>query len=103
MTNALYNFVIGGFFGASLTILYLCRSRESFLAITITDPGPTKIQVIKAIRATNGMGIRDAKDASEGKPFVVEKKNAEALARELRNLSATVRTRRAHKRDEWLY
>ena len=39
--------------------------------VVLTDAGPNKINVIKAIRGLTGFGLKEAKDASENLPFRV--------------------------------
>jgi large subunit ribosomal protein L7/L12 len=39
--------------------------------VTITDVGPKKIQVIKAVRALTDLGLKEAKDLVESAPAVV--------------------------------
>lgn len=53
--------------------------------VTITDVGPKKIQVIKAVRALTDLGLKEAKDLVESTPGVVleaatKEKAAEAKA-----------------------
>jgi large subunit ribosomal protein L7/L12 len=39
--------------------------------VVLTDIGPKKIQVIKAVRALTDLGLKDAKDLVEGAPSTV--------------------------------
>ncbi len=39
--------------------------------VVLTDVGPKKIQVIKAVRALTDLGLKDAKDLVEGAPSTV--------------------------------
>jgi large subunit ribosomal protein L7/L12 len=62
--------------------------------VVITDAGAKKIGVIKVIRALTGLGLKEAKDASENLPSIikegVDKETAEAAKKELVEAGATV-------------
>ncbi len=62
--------------------------------VVITDAGAKKIGVIKVIRALTGLGLKEAKDASEKLPSIikegVDKETAEAAKKELVEAGATV-------------
>jgi large subunit ribosomal protein L7/L12 len=62
--------------------------------VIITDSGAKKIGVIKVIRALTGLGLKEAKDASENLPSTikegVDKETAEAAKKELEEAGATV-------------
>ncbi len=58
---------------------------QTEFTVTITDVGPKKIQVIKAVRTLTDLGLKEAKELVEGAPSVVlenvsKEKAAEAKA-----------------------
>ena len=61
--------------------------------VILADMGANKIQVIKAVRAITGLGIKDAKDLVEGAPKpvkeAVSKDEAEKFKAELEEAGAT--------------
>lgn len=44
---------------------------QTEFTVSITDVGPKKIQVIKAVRALTDLGLKEAKDLVESSPSVV--------------------------------
>ena len=62
--------------------------------IVLVDSGDKKINVIKVVRALTGLGLKEAKDAVEGTPYVlkegVSKDEAEAAKKELEEAGAKV-------------
>ncbi|MBD3755678.1 MAG: 50S ribosomal protein L7/L12 [Gammaproteobacteria bacterium] len=62
--------------------------------VVLTSAGANKVAAIKAVRGATGLGLKEAKDAVEGVPFVlkegVSKEEAEALAKELKEAGAEV-------------
>ena len=62
--------------------------------VIITDAGDKKIGVIKVIRALTGLGLKEAKDASEQLPSTIKqgvsKDDAEAAMKELVEAGAKV-------------
>ncbi|MDX9813778.1 MAG: 50S ribosomal protein L7/L12 [Sulfurimonas sp.] len=62
--------------------------------VVITDAGDKKINVIKVVRALTGLGLKEAKDATENVPSVikegVDKETAEAAKKELEEAGAKV-------------
>ncbi|OIP53360.1 MAG: 50S ribosomal protein L7/L12 [Helicobacteraceae bacterium CG2_30_36_10] len=62
--------------------------------VILTDAGAKKIAVIKAVRALTGLGLKEAKDATEALPSTikdgVDKETAEAAKKELEEAGATV-------------
>ncbi|GFN45207.1 50S ribosomal protein L7/L12 [Candidatus Regiella insecticola] len=60
--------------------------------VILTEIGPNKIQVIKAVREATGLGLKDAKDLVEGAPKAVKegisKDDAEALKKKLEETGA---------------
>jgi len=67
---------------------------KSEFDVIITDAGAKKIGVIKVIRALTGLGLKEAKEASEALPSTVKegisKEDAEAAKAELEAAGATV-------------
>ncbi|MDR0467709.1 MAG: 50S ribosomal protein L7/L12 [Campylobacteraceae bacterium] len=62
--------------------------------VVIIDSGATKINVIKAVRALTGLGLKEAKDATEQTPSVIKegvsKADAEAAKKQLEEAGAKV-------------
>ena len=62
--------------------------------VIITDAGAKKIGVIKAVRGLTGLGLKEAKEATEALPSTikegVDKETAEAAKAELEAAGATV-------------
>lgn len=62
--------------------------------VIITDAGAKKIGVIKVVRALTGLGLKEAKEATEALPSTikegVDKETAEAAKKELEEAGATV-------------
>ena len=62
--------------------------------VIITDAGAKKIGVIKAVRGLTGLGLKEAKEATEALPSTikegVDKETAEAAKKELEEAGATV-------------
>ena len=62
--------------------------------VVLTEMGAQKINVIKAVRAATGLGLKEAKDLVEGAPSEVKtalpKDEAEALKKQLEEAGATV-------------
>jgi large subunit ribosomal protein L7/L12 len=67
---------------------------KSDFDVIITDAGAKKIGVIKVIRALTGLGLKEAKEASEALPSTIKegvsKEDAEAAKKELEEAGATV-------------
>jgi len=67
---------------------------KSDFDVIITDSGAKKIGVIKVIRALTGLGLKEAKEASEALPSTIKegvsKEDAEAAKKELEEAGATV-------------
>jgi len=65
--------------------------------VYLTDVGPNKIQVIKAVREVTTLGLREAKDLVESAPVAVKegipKAEAEAVKRAFDGTGATVEIR----------
>ena len=62
--------------------------------VVMTSFGDNKINVIKAIRAITGLGLKEAKDMVEGVPAVVKegvsKEEAESVKKQLEEAGASV-------------
>jgi large subunit ribosomal protein L7/L12 len=62
--------------------------------VIITDAGDKKIGVIKVVRALTGLGLKEAKDATENLPSTikegVDKETAEAAKKDLEEAGAKV-------------
>jgi large subunit ribosomal protein L7/L12 len=62
--------------------------------VVLTAAGPKKINVIKAVRAITGLGLKEAKSAVEDTPTVIKegvsKEEAEELKKQLEEAGATV-------------
>ncbi|EIJ35819.1 50S ribosomal protein L7/L12 [Thiothrix nivea] len=62
--------------------------------VVMTSFGANKINVIKVVRGSTGLGLKEAKDMVEGVPSVVKegasKEEAEKLKKELEEAGATV-------------
>ncbi|RME43166.1 MAG: 50S ribosomal protein L7/L12 [Chloroflexi bacterium] len=66
--------------------------------VVITDVGPNKIQVIKAVRELTALGLREAKEAVEAGPDApirqgISKEEAEETKKRLEEAGATVEIR----------
>jgi large subunit ribosomal protein L7/L12 len=62
--------------------------------VVLKDAGAKKINVIKAVRAITGLGLKEAKEAVEGAPTVlkegISKEDAEEAKKQLEEAGATV-------------
>ncbi len=62
--------------------------------VVLTDAGAKKINVIKAVRALTGLGLKEAKEAVEGTPTTikegVDKETAEEAKKALEEAGASV-------------
>lgn len=62
--------------------------------VELTDAGAEKIKVIKVVREITGLGLKEAKDVTEGTPKVlkegVSKDEAEAIKAKLEEVGAKV-------------
>ncbi len=67
---------------------------QSEFTVELTDGGAQKIAVIKVIKETLGLGLKEAKDMVDGAPAVVKeglkKEDAEALKTKLEEAGAKV-------------
>ncbi|BBP42701.1 50S ribosomal protein L7/L12 [Thiosulfativibrio zosterae] len=68
------------------------QEEQTEFNVILTGAGANKVGAIKAVRAATGLGLKEAKDAVEGVPFVlkegVSKAEAEALAKEIKEAGA---------------
>ena len=62
--------------------------------VVMTSFGENKVNVIKAVRAITGLGLKEAKDAVEGVPSTIKeaanKADAEGIKKQLEEAGATV-------------
>jgi large subunit ribosomal protein L7/L12 len=62
--------------------------------VVMTSHGANKINVIKVVRAITGLGLKEAKDMTEGTPSIVKegasKEDAAKIKKELEDAGATV-------------
>jgi large subunit ribosomal protein L7/L12 len=67
---------------------------KSEFDVELTAAGESKINVIKAVRAITGQGLKEAKDMVEGAPIVIKegakKEEAENMKKELEEAGASV-------------
>ena len=68
------------------------QEEQTEFNVILTGAGANKVAAIKAVRGATGLGLKEAKDAVEGVPFVlkegVSKAEAEALAKEIKEAGA---------------
>ena len=68
------------------------EEKDSF-AVVLNAAGDQKVQVIKAVRAITGLGLKEAKDMVDGAPSTVKegasKDDAEAMLTQLTEAGAT--------------
>lgn len=69
------------------------EAKDSF-NVELTSTGDNKIGVIKAIREVTALGLKEAKDMTEGAPIIVKeavkKEEAEAMKKKLEEAGAKV-------------
>ena len=62
--------------------------------VELTEVGPNKVKVIKAVKDATGLGLKEAKEVVDGAPKVVKegatKEEAEALKAQLEEVGAVV-------------
>lgn len=67
---------------------------KSEFAVELTEAGAQKIAVIKAVKELLGLGLKEAKDAVDGAPFMLKegmkKEDAEAMKAKLEEAGAKV-------------
>ena len=70
------------------------EEESSTVDVVLTEAGDKKIQVIKAVRAATGLGLKDAKALVDGAPNAVkegiERDEAEKLKSEIEEAGGTV-------------
>jgi len=68
------------------------EAEQTEFTVVLTETGPKKIHVIKAVRAITSLGLKDAKDLVEGAPKPVKegvsKEDAEKFKKELEDAGA---------------
>ncbi len=70
------------------------EEEKSEFDVVLTEIGPTKIQVIKAVREATGLGLKEAKDLVDGAPATIKEAmptaDAEALKAKIEEAGGTV-------------
>jgi len=70
------------------------EEEKTSFKVQLKEIGANKIQVIKAVRAVTGLGLKEAKDLVDGAPSTVKddvsKEEAEKIKQELEAAGATV-------------
>ena len=70
------------------------EEEKSEFDVVLTAAGPSKIQVIKVVKAATGLGLKEAKDLVDGAPQPIKsgvpKDEADKLKGELEEAGATV-------------
>jgi len=70
------------------------EEESSTVDVVLTEPGEKKIQVIKAVRAATGLGLKEAKALVDAHPKAIkegiEREEAEKLKAELEEAGGTV-------------
>ncbi|NTW82053.1 MAG: 50S ribosomal protein L7/L12 [Chlorobiaceae bacterium] len=70
------------------------QEEQTEFNVILAATGESKINVIKAVRAITGLGLKEAKDLVDGAPKTVKegvsKEEAEKIAKELKDAGATV-------------
>ncbi|MFA6760631.1 MAG: 50S ribosomal protein L7/L12 [Sulfuricurvum sp.] len=79
---------------AGAAVAAVAAEEQTEFNVIITDAGDKKINVIKVVRALTGLGLKEAKDATENVPSTikegVDKETAEAAKKELEEAGAKV-------------
>jgi large subunit ribosomal protein L7/L12 len=70
------------------------EEEQTSFDVILKETGDKKIQVIKAVRAATGLGLKEAKEVVDSAPKAVKegvsKEDAETLKKELEDAGATV-------------
>ncbi|MBP8954223.1 MAG: 50S ribosomal protein L7/L12 [Armatimonadetes bacterium] len=70
------------------------EEEKDYFSVVLTDIGPEKIQVIKAIREITNLGLKEAKELVESAPATVaeevNKEDSEAMKAKLEGVGAKV-------------
>ncbi len=70
------------------------EEEKSEFDVVLAEIGPTKIQVIKAVREATGLGLKEAKDLVDGAPATIKEAmptaEAEALKAKIEEAGGTV-------------
>ncbi len=81
----------------SLFVMTLVASVAHADAVWLTSMGPNKLQVVKEIRASTGLGLKESKELAERAPTLVKagvaKADASALVAKLKAVGANAETR----------
>jgi len=85
--------VVAGVAASSAVDVPVAEEQTEFNVVLLTA-GESKINVIKAVRAITGLGLKEAKDLVDGAPKTVKeaisKDEAEKIAKELKDAGASV-------------
>ncbi len=69
------------------------KEEQVSFTVKLTNIGPNKISIIKIIRSTTGLGLKESKDLVESAPTIVKenltKENADSLKKSLIDSGAT--------------
>jgi len=75
--------------------LLLLQKKKTSFDVVLEAAGENKVNVIKAVRAVTGLGLKEAKDAVEGAPVTlkegVSKADAENIKKQLEEAGAKVK------------
>lgn len=86
--------MMGGMMPGAAGAAGAAASEKTEFNVELTEAGANKIAVIKAIRAATNMGLKEAKDITDGAPKMVKenakKEEAEALKKALEEAGAKV-------------
>lgn len=78
--------------GAGAAVVEAAEEKTEF-DVVLKDAGAKKINVIKVVRAVTGLGLKEAKDATENTPTTlkegISKDEAEKIKKELEEAGAT--------------
>ncbi len=70
------------------------EAEQTSFDVVINDPGSSKIQVVKAVKAETGLGLKEAKEIVDNPPGTVkegvDKESAQELVSQLQELGADV-------------
>lgn len=80
--------------GAGVASGAAVAEEKTEFSVVITDSGDKKINVIKVVREVTGLGLKEAKDATEQVPHTlkegISKEEAEAIKKKLEEAGAKV-------------
>lgn len=76
------------------TTLELLSHSQTEFTVVLTNTGPNRIGVIKALREILGLGLKEAKDFSESVPQIlkegIEKSEADSIKEKLETVGASI-------------